>query len=568
MESYPTDNLSLPEYKEGLETWFLARLANELEAEPAVEDLPEGVILWAPNEGPQYAAYHSLADELYYGGGAGGGKTDLDCGLAITAHRKSMILRREKEMLKGIEVRLQEIIGKFGDYNRTDKMWRGLPGGRTIELGGCQFEHNKESYQGQPHDLIVFDEAPQFLESQVNFIIIWNRTDIPGQRVRVVFTGNPPTTIDGEWIIRRFGPWLDPDYRGIRAEPGELRWFITFSDGREIEIDGPGYPKDINDRPEPQWDPEGGKVVDGKPEGEWVKPISRTFIPARVEDNPFYMATGYKTRLMNTPEPLRSMLMKGIFNIGRDDDEFQLCPTEWVRLAQKRTIELHDSIRPPDYPLSALGVDVARGGAASTVIATRHWEWFEVPVIAPGAETRRGRAVAELLKPLVREGCSINFDVIAVGSAVHDALERDEDEDDDSTTEVIRYLEQLGIRVNPVNTSTPCPGEMDETGTIKFANLRACLGWRFREALNPETGQDICLPWGRHVIQDLCAPRFEIQMNGIALEPKRKTMERLGRPIDVYDAIILASIVHDLSQSTAAAAGKNDAYRDPHSPHG
>ena len=38
---------------------------------------------FVPNVGPQTEAYFSQADEVFYGGGAGGGKSALLCGLAI-----------------------------------------------------------------------------------------------------------------------------------------------------------------------------------------------------------------------------------------------------------------------------------------------------------------------------------------------------------------------------------------------------------------------------------------------------------------------------------------------------
>ena len=49
---------------------------------------------WVPNVGPQTEAYYSEADEIFYGGEAGGGKTDLGIGLALTEHKRSLILRR------------------------------------------------------------------------------------------------------------------------------------------------------------------------------------------------------------------------------------------------------------------------------------------------------------------------------------------------------------------------------------------------------------------------------------------------------------------------------------------
>ena len=59
--------------------------------------------LWAPepSNAPQLAAYNSPADILLYGGAAGGGKSDLLLGLAVTAHRRAVIFRRAYGDLDG-----------------------------------------------------------------------------------------------------------------------------------------------------------------------------------------------------------------------------------------------------------------------------------------------------------------------------------------------------------------------------------------------------------------------------------------------------------------------------------
>ena len=59
--------------------------------------------LWAPepSNAPQLAAYNRQADLLLYGGAAGGGKTDLLLGLALTAHARSVIFRRAYGDLNG-----------------------------------------------------------------------------------------------------------------------------------------------------------------------------------------------------------------------------------------------------------------------------------------------------------------------------------------------------------------------------------------------------------------------------------------------------------------------------------
>src|SRR3954469_23416066 len=57
---------------------------------------------FVPNMGPQTQAYFSEADEVFYGGGAGGGKSALLCGLAIEEHKKAIIFRREYSQTKGL----------------------------------------------------------------------------------------------------------------------------------------------------------------------------------------------------------------------------------------------------------------------------------------------------------------------------------------------------------------------------------------------------------------------------------------------------------------------------------
>src|SRR6266540_2626307 len=55
----------------------------------------EGPALFEPLAGPQRLAYDAMADITGYGGAAGGGKSLLEIGLAVTRHRRSIIFRRE-----------------------------------------------------------------------------------------------------------------------------------------------------------------------------------------------------------------------------------------------------------------------------------------------------------------------------------------------------------------------------------------------------------------------------------------------------------------------------------------
>ena len=261
-------------------------------------------------------------------------------GLACTQHRKSLILRREATQLLELIHQSFEMIGGRGKYNGSSHIWR-LPTpdgrGRMIELGGCKDEQSKQKYKGRAHSLKAFDEVSDFTESIYTFVSAWCRTTIPGERCRIVAAGNPPMTAEGEWVIRRWGPWLDKQHPRP-ARPGDLRWYAMV-DGKEVER-------------------EDGTSFDFK--GEIIVPKSRTFIPARLTDNPLLMATGYGGTLQNLPEPMRSMLLYGDFTVGREDDAWQVIPTEWVRAAMERW----KNTPQPEGPPTALGCDPARGGAA------------------------------------------------------------------------------------------------------------------------------------------------------------------------------------------------------------
>jgi hypothetical protein len=197
----------------------------ETQAAKAAEWKEKTKPAWKPiPNSPQERAYHSEADELYYGGSAGGGKSSLLVGLALTSHWRSIIFRREYPQLKEIEEQIDELLPGYGKFNHQNHTAI-LKTGRKVELASVPHVKDVQKYQGRPHDLLCFDEGPQFLLEQYLFLTGWNRSKRPGQRCRVVIAGNPPTTPEGRWIVTEFAPWLDETFPDT-AEPGELRWYI------------------------------------------------------------------------------------------------------------------------------------------------------------------------------------------------------------------------------------------------------------------------------------------------------------------------------------------------------
>ena len=454
--------------------------------------------LWTPRSEPQRTALESEADELYYGGAAGGGKTDLLIGAAVTRHRRAVLFRREYAQHAAIVDRVNEITAPIADrvaYNGTDRRWR-LPGGRVLELGAAQHEDSVRKWRGRPHDGKLFDELPEFTEQQYLFFSGWARTTTPGQRVRIIGAGNPPTDTDGEWVIQRWGPWLDEQHPNP-ASPGELRWFVRV-DGADTEVEGP---------------------TSFEHKGETLYPRSRTFIPARLDDNVYLSRdASYRATLQALPEPLRSQLLYGDHTIGLADHEWQVIPTAWVREAQARW-------RPDGgrgKPVTALGIDVAQGGVDRTVIIRRHGRWFSQPEATPGCEVPDANVNAEHVKRALAFGGTANIDADGIGA---------------STYFLVKATHSAVVRAYRGGD----PTEMkDASGVLSFLNVRAAAYWRLREALDPSSLEPLALPPSRELRVELCAARFIPEGNTIKLEKKEKIKERLGRSPDLADAVVMA----------------------------
>lgn len=457
-----------------------------------------------PTDGPQLEAYEHPADEVFYGGSAGGGKSALAIGLALNEHDRSLILRRYVADAENFAEQALDIIGTRDGYNGQHKRLR-LPNGRTVRWAGCNEERDKQRFKGEPHDLYVFDELPDFLESQYLFIIAWNRTSKPGQRCRVVSTGNPPTTAEGLWVIRRWAAWLDPTHPNP-ALSGEMRWYINDFEGKDQEVDGVG-PHD-----------------DGS--GRMVLAKSRTFIRAKLEDNPDLTATDdYQRTLDGLPVELRDAYRDGKFDTSIKDHPRQMIPTEWIRAAQARW----RPTPPAGVPMCAIGVDGARV-KDDTVLAPRYDGYFPRLTVVPGKQTPEGTDVAALVIKVRRGEALPVIDCIeSVGAQAY------------------AHLKDMGIKCTAFR-GYDSSVRTSKDGRLVFSNRRTEAYWRFREGLDPgqDGGSPIAIdPTDHELVADLTAVEWEPYSTGgstgIRAMPKDKIIEKLGgRSPNRGDAVVMS----------------------------
>jgi hypothetical protein len=405
--------------------------------------------------------------------------------MAYLRHKKSLILRKTYTNLREIIQRSKQLFSGIGDYNGADRVWT-FPDGKIIEFGYLHHLDDRENYRGREHDFLGIDEATEIPggAETVEYLQAWVRSPDPQQLCQTVLTFNPPTSREAWWVVDWFGSWwVEQQY-----EDGQLIYTIA----------GQQY-----DRPD---------LVEVA--GMVLSPRSTTFIRAGLSDNPALDTPEYRAKLYNLPEPLRSQLLYGRV-VNLEDDEFQIIPNEWVELAQQRW-------QPSSHPISALGVDVARGGKNLTTICPIHCDGTVGQLNrAPGKSTPTGAEVVQMIQPYLADEPLVAVDVVGVGSSPLDALT------------------QLDIPCLPLNggeasTATECSGK------IGFSNKRAELWWAVREALDPESPNPISLPPDPMLAADLTVARWSLSGWRIQVESKLDIKKRLGRSPDSGDALTYA----------------------------
>lgn len=446
-------------------------------------------LVWQPHPAnrPQVQAYLSDAFETLYGGAAGGGKSDLLLGLARTMQQRSLLLRRTfPDLERSLISRSLEFYGDPKFYNASKHIWnvdsRRIEFGHMEQVGTPQVPKDEAQYASAPYDFIAFDQLEQFPEYAYIFMLSRARS-ANKKRVRVVASANPVG--EGvEWIMRRWRAWLVDK----TAKPGEVLWYKRNAEGLEVQ------------------------TVAGDPDA-----ISRTYIPAGLKDNP-YLDDNYRRNLMNVTEPLRSALLDGNWSAMLTDDAYQVIPRAWIKAAMLRWTE-----EPPDSEKTKpliIGGDIAHGGDDKTVFTPRRGAWIGKAKKYPGSQTPTGGAACDLLQLMIGDGRA-NLDVIGVGASAFDEGKR------------------RGMKVYPINFANKSDAT-DESGTLRFVNVRAEMYWKMREALDPISGINLALPPDDELESDLSAPRWSSQTNGIKIEEKAEIKKRIGRSPDAGDSAILS----------------------------
>ena len=207
----------------------------ELEALPKSlrEEANESVIFKA-NEGPQEDFLAASETDVLFGGAAGGGKSyAMIVDPLRYAHRsahRALILRRSMPELREIIDKSRELYPKAfhgAKYKEVEKMWT-FPSGAKVEFGFLERDADVYRYQGQAYSWIGFDEITHLpTEFAWNYLASRLRTTDPEIVPYMRCTANPGGA-GAHWVKKRYID-VSPPHEPFMGADGLTRKFIPAS---------------------------------------------------------------------------------------------------------------------------------------------------------------------------------------------------------------------------------------------------------------------------------------------------------------------------------------------------
>jgi len=226
-------------------------------------------IIFKPNDGPQTDFLAAPETDVLYGGAAGGGKSYAmlvdPLRFAHRAAHRALVLRRSMPELRELIDKSRELYPKAFPgckFREVEKIWT-FPSGAKLEFGFLERDADVYRYQGQAYSWIGFDEITHLsTEFSWNYLASRLRTTDPEITPYMRCTANPGGA-GATWVKKRY---VNP------SEPNES---FTGHDG-----------------------------------------LTRRFIPARLEDNPYLSTDGrYEQMLKALPAVQRKQLLEGNWDV-------------------------------------------------------------------------------------------------------------------------------------------------------------------------------------------------------------------------------------------------------------
>ena len=274
--------LTINKALDGKDTKLLTEDLIDSAPKPVQDHIKEQDVIFKPNTGPQTQFLAASEREVFYGGARGGGKSYAmlvdPLRYCHRATHRALLIRRTMPELRDLINHSQRLYSRAfpgAKWREQEKEWR-FPSGAKIEFGYAENMTDVLRYQGQSYTWIGIDELPQYPTPDIyNFLRSSLRSVDPEIPVFMRATGNPGN-VGSQWVREMF---VNPS---------------TPNKKFDVKISTP----------------------------VGVRKISRRFIPAKLQDNPYLMQTDdYYIMLASLPETQKRQVLDGDWD-AFDDSAF------------------------------------------------------------------------------------------------------------------------------------------------------------------------------------------------------------------------------------------------------
>jgi len=207
---------------------------------------------WRPQPGPQEKAIRAnFVDEIFYGGGRGGGKSWTLCYSFLAGveqygeHWKGVLIRRTYPELDEIIDQTRQMyktVYPEADYKVGRHEWV-FPNGATLKLRHLENEADADHFQGQQYTWIGWDELTSWTDMKayhkLKACLRTGAAEVPDKKI--FSTGNPGGA--NHQNIKKYFIDAAPESTVIAGEDGMKRMYIrsVVTDNKILMHRDPGY---------------------------------------------------------------------------------------------------------------------------------------------------------------------------------------------------------------------------------------------------------------------------------------------------------------------------------------